>query len=115
MAQIEQPNRTPEPGNQKFYQLPPAYPNIRLARPYQAHSANLDPRNRLIEQSPHTPRAQKRELRAWTSRSRVYTTGSSLKTDDIFSLEEMLQDSLDFLSPFFEQRKEDKKTVAQAT
>lgn len=60
--------------------------------------------NRLIEQSPHTPRAQKRELRAWTSGSRVYTTGSSLKTDDIFSLEEMLQDSLDFLSPFFEQR-----------
>ena len=81
----------------------------RLIQPIWTHET--DSQNNL----PIRPENRKENWRAWTNGSRVYTTGNSLKTDDIFSLEEMLQDSLNFLSSFFEQRKKDKKTVAQAT
>lgn len=61
MAQIEQPNHTPEPGNQEFYQLPPIYPNIHLARPVMGSLSQFGP----MKQTHRTisPYAQKTEKR----------------------------------------------------
>ena len=64
MAQIEQPNRTPEPGNQEFYQLPPAYPNIHLARPVTGSFSQFGPTKQTHRTiSPYAQRTE-RELKS---------------------------------------------------
>lgn len=61
MAQIEQPNRTPEPVNQEFYQLPPAYPNIHLARPVTGSFSQFGPTKQTHRTiSPYAQRIEKR-------------------------------------------------------
>lgn len=67
--QRRQPKYTPEPGNQKFYQLPSKYPNTHLAKPVRAPLTNVDPWNGIKEQYPHAPRERERKLR---SRNRPY-------------------------------------------
>lgn len=56
MGQRRQPNHTPEPANQKLYQLPSKYPNIDLAKLVMGSFKQFGSMKLIKEQDPHALR-----------------------------------------------------------